>query len=90
MRSGDHVEDLASGIKGLLSNLANEKGVDVKFHKTEPRIKFNLMTHDKLVIEVDFDINKTSKDYIDGMLQNILLTIARRRKERHESTIIIT
>jgi hypothetical protein len=87
--TGDHVKDLADALKALLARLANDDGVEVKYHKTEPRLRFNLMTPDKLVIEVDYDINQTSEEYINGMLANILTTIEARRKERQESTIII-
>lgn len=86
----NYVKDLADALKGLLSRFANEKGVEVKYHNTEPRILFKLKTPDNLVIEIDYDINQTSRAYIDGMLENILSTLNQRRKERHESTIIIT
>jgi len=90
MITGNHVKDLADGIQKLLERFADKKGVKVMFHKTEPRIRFDLITDDKIVIEVDYEINKTSKDYIDAMLQNIIQATNQRRKERHESTIIIT
>ena len=90
MRTGDAVKDISDAVKGLLSRWANKDGVDVMYHKAEPRIKFKLMTEDKIVIEVDFNINKISKSYIDGMIMCIRETILARRKERHENAIIIT
>jgi hypothetical protein len=87
--ANDYVKDLSDAIRGLLSRFANEKGVSVKYHKTEPRMKFSLMTTDKMVIEVNYDINRTSKEYIDGMLLNVMTTLNKRRKERQESVIII-
>lgn len=85
----DYVKDLADAMKNLLSRFANEDGVSVKYHTTEPRMKFKLMTPDKMVIEIDYDINKTSKDYIDGMIFNTVSTLNQKRKERQESAIII-
>lgn len=87
--TGVQVKDLADSIKRLLARWADKKGVTVQYHRTEARILFNLKTEDGMVIEVDYDINQTSKEYISDMIKNILCTLSQRRKERHDSPIII-
>lgn len=83
------VQSLVYRLKELFGRWANKDGVIVKYHKREPRVMFKMMTDDKLVIEIDYNINETSKEYIDNMIQKILVTIEARRKERHQSPIII-
>lgn len=87
---GKGVNDLAESIKGLLVRFADDKGVSVQFHKKEPRMRFTWRTHDGLGCEIDYDINQTSRQYIDEMIQGLVQRIEGKRKERHESPIILS
>lgn len=89
MNQNHQVYDLANALKGLLARFANKDGVDIKFHKTEPKLKIEFMTEDKFVIRLDYDINETSKEYINNMLSSLITNLEGKRKERHDSPIIL-
>jgi hypothetical protein len=83
------IKTLADSIKGLLARFADHQGVSVKYHKTEPRILFSMVTQDRFVIEIDYDINSTSKEYIHRMVGDLLAKLEQSRQARHSSPIII-
>lgn len=87
---GLQIEALKQKLIGLFSRWADKDGVSVKFHETQPRMLIKFKTKDNLVAEIDYDINQTSKEYIDNMIIKMLTTFDARRKERQESQIIIT
>ena len=84
------VKSLAEAIQGLLGRFADEEGVQVRFHTKLPRLLFVLKTKDRLAIEVDYEINKTSPEYINEMIGGVIRGLDAKRKERHESPIILT
>lgn len=84
------LKSLADAIQGLLGRFANADGVRVQYHTEKPRMLFTLKTNDGFVIEVDYDINKTSPEYINQMISGVIIKLDKVRKERHESPIIVT
>lgn len=83
------VNDLAHALKGLLSRFANDKGVTVKYHESKPLIRFQFKTTDDIPLVITYDINETSKDYIDSTISGVQKAIMDERKKRNQSSIII-
>lgn len=83
------LDSLVSALKELLGKWADRQGVSVKYHRTQPLLMLSLKTPDKLAIEITYDINKTSKEYIDNMVAGIRDQVMRERQERHFNPIII-
>lgn len=84
-----HLDSLVTALKTLLGKWADREGVTVKYHRTQPLLMFSLKTEDKLAIEITYDINKTSKEYIDNMVMGIREQVMCERQERHRNPIII-
>lgn len=89
--------DVTKGLNSLVDHMvehifkkwANRDGVTVQYHKTMPLVQFKFMTDDKVVIEITYDVNKTSKEYIDNMVQGIREHVFQVRQERHRNPIIV-
>lgn len=90
-------DDVTKGINSLVDHLkthifskwANRDGVQVKFHRDKPLIQFFCVTDDRVAIEVTYDVNKTSQEYISNMVQGIRDHVVRVRQERHRNPIIV-
>lgn len=89
MNRQDGVNALADKLKDLLKRFADKDGVQVMFHKSEPRMLFTWKTKDGFGCRIDYDINQTSEEYIRNMIIELAQKIEGKQKERHESPIII-
>ncbi|WP_328186917.1 hypothetical protein [Marinobacter sp. OP 3.4] len=91
------IDDVTKQLDSLVDHLkrhifakwANRDGVQVQYHREKPLIQFKCVTDDKVVIEVTYDINQTSKEYIGNMVQGIRDHVVRVRQERHRNPIIV-
>lgn len=90
-------EAITDGLNSLVDHLkrhifakwANRDGVQVQFHREKPLIQFKCVTDDKVAIEVTYDINQTSPEYITNMVQGIRDHVVSVRQERHRNPIIV-
>lgn len=90
-------DDVTKGLNSLVDHLkahifakwANRDGVQVQYHREKPLIQFKCVTDDLIGIEVTYDINQTSQDYISNMVQGIRDHVLRVRQERHRNPIIV-
>lgn len=85
----DQLGSLVDALKRLLGHWADDQGVDVKFHRAEPVLMLSLRTPDDIAIEVVYQINNTSQEYIDNLVQGIRQKVFDERQERHNNPIIV-
>ena len=92
--------ELINAIRGLLSRFASRQYADPRADKktgvlTEYNtvhrnmIAFSGTTHDRISWRIKYDINLTSKEYIDNMVQDVLMRIQAHRKKRQEESVIV-
>ena len=84
-----NLNSLVDALKNLLGKWADKEGVTVKYHKTEPRLLFHFRTPDNFGIKIDYDINQTSREYVDNLILGIRQDLLVKRRERHENPIVI-
>jgi len=94
------VGELIEKIKDLLARfaskeLADEKackrtGVLVKYNtKDRSKIAFVFHTADKISVQIVFDLNQTSREYLLGMVGGVKRHIQEKRQERSKHVIEI-
>lgn len=80
---------LVDALKNTIGKFADKDGVSVHYNQTQPIVRFTFKTEDKLALDIKYEINKTNEEYIGSMMIGIHNALQRKRKERHESPIII-
>lgn len=67
-----------------------ETGVTVQFNRHQRNeVALVFHTHDKITVRVVYDMNKTSRDYIENMVGGVIKHLEKKRKERAESVILL-
>ena len=85
-----HISSLIDSLKELLGRFANEDGVEVQYNTQQRNwIRFRFLTPDRIGVVVTYDVNQTSKEYIDRMVHNMRTYIDNQRRERHDNPIIV-
>lgn len=86
-----HINSLIESLKGLLSRFADKNGVSVEFNRSKRHmIRFVFDTPEGFAIKVPFDLNQTSKDYINSMMTRLGERLDDAKKQRHTSPIIVS
>ena len=84
------LNSLIEHLKSLLGRFANEHGVQVQYNQSKPHmIRFRFHTEDDVPMVVTYDINATSKEYINNLVRGVQHKLREHRKARHASPIII-
>ena len=88
---GKTLSRLAS--RELTSNLwgyRDDLGVAVLYSRTRNGIvRFRLVTADEYRLDIDYDVNATSRRYIDEMMDHLMIDLERKRAEEQRSSRII-
>ena len=86
----EQVGSIIDAVKGLLDRFANERGVEVEYNKRERSlIRFCFDTPDGFAIKVPFDLNQTSKQYINSMMMRLAERLDDGKRQRHDNPIIV-
>lgn len=87
----EQVGSLIEHLKGLLERFANDRGVSVDYNRRERSlIRFKFTTPDGFAIKVPYDLNQTSREYINSMMKRLAERLDDAHKQRHDSPIILT
>lgn len=90
-RTQKHIGSLIEALRDLVGRFANEDGVEIDYNtRLRNWIRFRLRTPDNFALTIEYDINQTSKDYIDNMMEDTIQRLDQARRKRHESPIIVT
>ena len=94
------IGELINSLRGLLSRFASREyahpradkktGVLIEYNTVQRNmIAFSGTTHDRVSWRIKYDVNATSKEYIDNMVQEVRMRIETHRKKRQEESVIV-
>lgn len=71
-------------------NADRDTGVLIQYNTAKRNeVAFVFHTRDRITVRVIYDLNKTSREYIDTMIGGVIRQIEIKRKERADSNIIV-
>ena len=84
------IREVIEALKGTIGRFANDDGVQVLYHKVQrSRVMFRFRTPDNIGMDIDFDLNELSEDYVYNMIDAMRDKLFEVRKARHNNPIII-
>jgi len=88
----ENIGSLIRSLQELLGRFADDNGVRVQYNTRDRRyIRFLFVTPDRMKVVIKYNVNETSREYIDNMIGDLKERIQEEKRQRHlQAPIIVT